>query len=76
MKRKKKKSRPRAVESFNIFKAEAFKHYIKEMEERTQEFAKRNPNSCFRYSGVFPAEGGTFLLRQESTQRMRHRGGT
>lgn len=44
MKRKKKKSRPRAVESFNIFKAEAFKHYIKEMEERTQEFAKRNPN--------------------------------
>lgn len=44
MKRKKKKTRPRAVESFNLFKAEAFKHYIKEMEERTQEFTKNNPN--------------------------------
>ena len=44
MKRKKKKPRPRAVESFNLFKAEAFKHYIKEMEERTQEFTKNNPN--------------------------------
>lgn len=44
MKRKKKKRRPRAVESFNLFKAEAFKHYIKEMEERTQEFTKNNPN--------------------------------
>lgn len=44
MKRKKKKPRPRAIESFNLFKAEAFKHYIKEMEERTQEFTKNNPN--------------------------------
>ncbi len=44
MKRKKKKSRPRTVENFNLFKAEAFKHYIKEMEERTQEFTKNNPN--------------------------------
>ena len=44
MKRKKKKPRPRVIESFNLFKAEAFKHYIKEMEERTQEFTKNNPN--------------------------------
>lgn len=45
MKRKKKKPRPpRAYESFNLFKAIAFRNYIKEMEERTHEFTKNNPN--------------------------------
>lgn len=44
MKRKKKKPRPRTEYDFNLFKAIAFKHYIKEMEERTQKFNKNNPN--------------------------------
>lgn len=42
--KRKKKSKPRTLEKFNLFKVEAFKYYIKEMEERTQKFVKNNPN--------------------------------